>query len=617
MAWTVFDGAGADVTYDNIELLGGADIGFYIDGSNHKITNCRANSVNGVEVNSTNTRLGISNSTFTGEIHLGTAREVEISGTLCARLTAGAASDLNIQVQMIDANNSFPYPVILTGATDVKLEVHSRYGVHLDGVVGFEVRGFIGGAREHGLLLEDCIRGVDNTVIHGASQVTDNAFQGKRVTAGCSNLKIGGSVKHAGLTNKPDYGMQVDDGATNIEVDCHLVDSGDSGEINNLAGFEVWTHARISTETPNDNDVPVWDAANGIYRPEAGGGGGGGLDLTTKGDLHTYDTDDAALGVGANGEALFADSVTGTGLDWRLIVEADISDLDHTDPSAIHDDVAGEIAALTQVTPAVADHLLIEDASDTNNKKRIEVGDLSGVGGSDADAIHDNVAAEISAITQKVTPVDADVILIEDSADSFAKKYVEIGDLPSSGGGGVTNPPPTTGWSWVNQGSAVETQIGDSLVVKSPAVGSANLITRVRAAPSTPYSILGKVMGASPATHGGFGLCFRESSTGKITLIYLKRPGNLLVEHWTNATTFSSTPVNSLAFPGAKSWFRIEDNGTNLFFSVGPIGDDAGVIQMATHSRTSFMAGGPNEVGFIGRDESAVLVFGLEEWIEQ
>ena len=53
-------------------------------------------------------------------------------------------------------------------------------------------------------------------------------------------------------------------------------------------------------------------------------------------------------------------------------------------------------------------------------------------GVTDADAIHDNVAAEISAITEKVTPISADLILIEDSAAANAKKRVQIGNLPAS-----------------------------------------------------------------------------------------------------------------------------------------------------------------------------------------
>ena len=50
----------------------------------------------------------------------------------------------------------------------------------------------------------------------------------------------------------------------------------------------------------------------------------------------------------------------------------------------------------------------------------------------DSDAIHDNVAAEISVLTEKVTPVSADLILIEDSADSNNKKKAQIGNLKSA-----------------------------------------------------------------------------------------------------------------------------------------------------------------------------------------
>ena len=52
------------------------------------------------------------------------------------------------------------------------------------------------------------------------------------------------------------------------------------------------------------------------------------------------------------------------------------------------------------------------------------------VASSDADAIHDNVAAEISAIGEKVTPVDADIVVIEDSAAGNVKKKSQLGNLP-------------------------------------------------------------------------------------------------------------------------------------------------------------------------------------------
>lgn len=48
----------------------------------------------------------------------------------------------------------------------------------------------------------------------------------------------------------------------------------------------------------------------------------------------------------------------------------------------------------------------------------------------DPDAIHDNVSGEINAVTGKATPVGADLLLIEDSAASFAKKKIAISALP-------------------------------------------------------------------------------------------------------------------------------------------------------------------------------------------
>jgi hypothetical protein len=100
-----------------------------------------------------------------------------------------------------------------------------------------------------------------------------------------------------------------------------------------------------------------------------------------------------------------------------------------TDPDAIHDNVAGEIAALTaKATPVSGDLLLIEDSADSNNKKKVTISTLPVT---DTGAIHKATAAEISALTEKTTPVSGDHLLIEDSADSNNKKRVQVGNLPA------------------------------------------------------------------------------------------------------------------------------------------------------------------------------------------
>jgi hypothetical protein len=58
------------------------------------------------------------------------------------------------------------------------------------------------------------------------------------------------------------------------------------------------------------NAVEAYDGAAWV------GVGGGSSPLTTKGDLYTFDTADARLGVGANGTVLTADSAETTGLKW-------------------------------------------------------------------------------------------------------------------------------------------------------------------------------------------------------------------------------------------------------------------------------------------------------------
>jgi hypothetical protein len=53
-------------------------------------------------------------------------------------------------------------------------------------------------------------------------------------------------------------------------------------------------------------------------------------------------------------------------------------------------------------------------------------------GRTDSNAIHKATSAEISAMTEKSTPVSGDWLVIEDSAASNAKKKVQIGNLPTA-----------------------------------------------------------------------------------------------------------------------------------------------------------------------------------------
>ena len=95
-----------------------------------------------------------------------------------------------------------------------------------------------------------------------------------------------------------------------------------------------------------------------------------------------------------------------------------------TDSDAVHVNVAGEINGISaKATPTSSDLLIIEDAADSNNKKKITIGNLPAT--SDSNAVHVNAANEITAITEKTTVANADEFIIEDSGDSGNKKSIK------------------------------------------------------------------------------------------------------------------------------------------------------------------------------------------------
>jgi hypothetical protein len=167
--------------------------------------------------------------------------------------------------------------------------------------------------------------------------------------------------------------------------------------------------------------------------------------------------------------------------------------------------------------------------------------------------------------------------------------------------------PPVDGdFAWVNQEDAsVETTQG-GIYLLAPAIVSADLRIRKKAAPATPYTITAAFiphMAADAAYFPGLGLLFRESGTGKlITWSYtlattvFARP-----QKWNSPTSFNSAYIPlwdglSEYQAAALVWFRIADTGSNLTFSFS--NDGRHFYQTFSVSRTDFMSGGPDEVGF-------------------
>lgn len=94
-------------------------------------------------------------------------------------------------------------------------------------------------------------------------------------------------------------------------------------------------------------------------------------------EVTSFDEFNAHLADLANPHSVTA-AQTGAAPTVHTHLEADITDLNHTDTDAIHDNVAAEISAIVEkAAPINADNLVLEDSADSDNKKRVEIGKIN------------------------------------------------------------------------------------------------------------------------------------------------------------------------------------------------------------------------------------------------
>lgn len=299
------------------------------------------------------------------------------------------------------------------------------------------------------------------------------------------------------------------------------------------------------------------------------------------------------------------------------------------------------------------DQYVYIDSSDHKLKRKNSSGTVTTLepgAGSDTTAVHTGTASEIHGITEKTTPVSADVLLIEDSADSYNKKRLQVGNLPSGSGGGSTihtsaysSPPasPASGdiwlpsdsfyqfrysgsawipwgplfpmtlpvladFTWVNQGSATAAQTYGAIQLSTPATSGYDMKILKKAAPSTPYTITTAVIpNVVNQNYPNCGLLFRQSSDGKINAFRIVGQTNqcyLSGVKYTNATTYSAdyTPSVNIDRPPLL-WLRISDNGTNRICSWSLDGHQ--FMTMHTVGRTDYLTA--DEVGFFVESQNS------------
>lgn len=151
--------------------------------------------------------------------------------------------------------------------------------------------------------------------------------------------------------------------------------------------------------------------------------------------------------------------------------------------------------------------------------------------GTDPLAIHVNVASEIEGIDEKTSPVDTDIVVIEDSEDGYNKKRVQIGNLPGSGVDELVKISATdTTASYLEDkildGYGISTEITDPGGNEQLTINSLGMV-RVTAADVTYDYLLDKLS-------SGYGIAITEldigggNLTSRIAAIYVSQNYNVL-----------------------------------------------------------------------------------------
>jgi hypothetical protein len=165
--------------------------------------------------------------------------------------------------------------------------------------------------------------------------------------------------------------------------------------------------------------------------------------------------------------------------------------------------------------------------------------------------------------------------------------------------------PPTSGWSWVNQGTSTLSTTEGYQTIETPGQAATNLRIRTRSAPSAPYTITTQISMIGEDTNTQSGNIFvRDNSSGRIiSLAHTSlEQSTFSITRMNSATSFNSTSsINEYALKGSPVWVRVEDNNTNLIFQVSA--DGTHWATLLSESRTAWLAT-PDHIGWGAHDQA-------------
>lgn len=178
---------------------------------------------------------------------------------------------------------------------------------------------------------------------------------------------------------------------------------------------------------------------------------------------------------------------------------------------------------------------------------------------------------------------------------------------------GFTDPGTVSGnWAWINQGGASsDDSTHEGIILSAPASASASLRILKKSAPAAPYTITAylKFLLKNSAYALG-GLCFRQSSDGKLVVLYFGyiNAARLAVVTYSSPTAataeLAGASLSLYSLPLDGIWMRIADDNTNRVYSFS--NDGYAWWQLYSEGRTTYLTA--DEVGFFADSENSEIV---------
>jgi hypothetical protein len=171
--------------------------------------------------------------------------------------------------------------------------------------------------------------------------------------------------------------------------------------------------------------------------------------------------------------------------------------------------------------------------------------------------------------------------------------------------------PPMTGWTRTDSattGGGENYAENDKVITGQNSGTGSRLQTleRTAAAPSTPYTVTAHLVFHGYRNNAGqYGIGFKDNTTGELHFLRLIINDDICeieVGDWTDVSNFSVTRTGSeytdLLHPSAEGlWFRITDDGTNLYYLYSY--DGVRWTEIHNHARTVFLT--PDRIFFANK----------------